>query len=150
MSAGGKCQKDIKVIPNSMEKYISFQVSKLRFLDSYQLMPNSLETLIDNLAQEGLKHFKTSLNEGKTPKRPKEKKLVPTLHDKEDYILHYETLKLYLKLGLKVKKIHKIIEFHQSTWLKTYIDFNAKKRSQAKNDFEKDFYKLMCNRYVLT
>ena len=58
MSAVDKCQKDIKVIPNSMEKYISFQVSKLRFLDSYQFMPNSLETLIDNLAQEGLKHFK--------------------------------------------------------------------------------------------
>ena len=58
MSAVGKCQKDIKVIPNSMEKYISFQVSKLRFLDSYQFMPNSLETLIDNLVQEGLKHFK--------------------------------------------------------------------------------------------
>lgn len=75
-------------------------------------------------------------------------KLVPTLYHKEKYVLHYETLKLYLKLGMKVTKIHKILEFQQSPWLKTYIDFNAQKRSQAKNDFVKDFYKLMCNRYV--
>lgn len=58
MSTIGKYKKDIKVISNSMEKYISFQVSKLRFLDSYQFMSSSLETLIENLAQDGLKHFK--------------------------------------------------------------------------------------------
>lgn len=58
MSTIGKYKEDIKVIPNSMEKYISFQVSKLRFLDSYQFMSSILETLIENLAQDGLKHFK--------------------------------------------------------------------------------------------
>ena len=88
----------------------------------------------------------TSLHNGKPSKRPKVKKLVSTLSNKENYILHYETLKVYLRLGMEIKKIHKVVEFHQCTWMKTYIDFNAKKRSQAKNDFEKDFYKLMCNR----
>ena len=73
-------------------------------------------------------------------------KLVPTLQNKEKYILHNETLKLYLRLGMRLRKIHKVIKFQQSQWLKIYIDFNARKRSQAKNDFEKDFYKLMCNR----
>ena len=73
-------------------------------------------------------------------------KLVPTLQNKEKYILHNETLKLYLRLGMRLTKIHKVIKFQQSQWLKIYIDFNARKRSQAKNDFEKDFYKLMCNR----
>lgn len=91
-----------------------------------------------------------SLDDSKTKRKSRVKvaKLVPTLYHKEKYVLHYETLKLYLKLGMKVTKIHKILEFQQSPWLKTYIDFNAQKRSQAKNDFEKDFYKLMCNRYV--
>ena len=72
-------------------------------------------------------------------------KLIPSLYRKENYVVHYEALKTYEKYGLKVTKIHRGIVFHDSPWMKPYIDFNTRLRMQSKNKFEKDFFKLMNN-----
>ena len=55
-------------------------------------------------------------------------KLVPKLGDKTNYVLHYRSLQLYLSLGIKLTKIHKLLRFKQSDWMKKYIDFNTKKK----------------------
>ena len=60
-------------------------------------------------------------------------------------MLHYRNLQLYLYLGLKLKKVHRILEFDQLPWLAKYINFNTEKRMNAKNAFEKDFFKLLNN-----
>ena len=75
----------------------------------------------------------------------KVEKLIPNLNDKKKYVIHHETLKLYLSLGLKLTKIHRGITFKESAWLKPYIDLNTNLRAKAQNDFEKDFFKLMNN-----
>ena len=72
-------------------------------------------------------------------------KLIPTLSSKKNYVLHYRNLQLYLSLGLKLKKVHRVLEFDQSPWLAQYINFNTQKRMNAKNAFEKDFFKLLNN-----
>ena len=72
-------------------------------------------------------------------------KWIPTLNKKEKYVIHYRNLHLYTDIGLKVKKVHRVLEFNQSHWLRHYIDFNTQKRTQAKNSFEEDFFKLMNN-----
>ena len=72
-------------------------------------------------------------------------KLVCNIHDKESYVVHIRALKQALNHGLILKKVHKVIQFNQKAWLKPYIDMNTKLRTDAKNDFEKDFFKLMNN-----
>ena len=72
-------------------------------------------------------------------------KLVPNLYDKKNYVIHIRALDQALKHELILEKIHHAIEFDQSAWMKPYIDFNTQLRTQAHNDFEKDFFKLMNN-----
>ena len=73
------------------------------------------------------------------------KKLVCNLFNKKKYVVHINALKQALNHGLKLKKIHRVIEFNQEACLKPYIDMNTELRKAAKNDFEKDLFKLMNN-----
>ena len=75
----------------------------------------------------------------------KVEKLIPNLRDKIKYVIHYKNLIQCLKAGMKLTKIHRGIKFVESEWMKPYIDKNTNLRAKAKNNFEKDFYKLMNN-----
>jgi len=74
---------------------------------------------------------------------PNAEKLVLTLEDKEKYVVYYKNLQFYLSQGLRLKKVHRVIEVDQEPWMEPYIRMNTEFRKQAKSDFETDFYKLM-------
>ena len=72
-------------------------------------------------------------------------KLCGTFYDKKDYIIDIRNLRFYLEKGLVLNKINRVVEYKQRKWLKEYIDLNTSLRTKAKNDFEKDYFKLMNN-----
>ena len=107
----------------------------------FPLAPHTVEIKYENLspyAQDAL--IKTG---GK--KNYKSQKLIGSFLPREKYVLHIKNLKMYLKLGMKLKKVHRILQFKQEAFLKPYIDLCTEKRRNAMTKFEKNFYKLMCN-----
>ena len=70
-------------------------------------------------------------------------KLVPNLKNKKGYVVHIKAVDQALRHGLKLKKVDQVIEFQQSRWMKAYVMLNTKLRKDAKNEFEKDFFKLI-------
>ena len=78
----------------------------------------------------------------------KVEKLVSSFLPKNNYVVHYKTLKQYIEMGLILKKVHRGIKFYQSKWMKPYITKNIelrKKAQKAKNKFDVNFFKLMIN-----
>ena len=73
------------------------------------------------------------------------KKLVPNLMNKNNYVIHYRNLQQCLELGMKLKKIHRILKFKQKDWMKPYIDFNTRKRKDATNEADKNHFELLNN-----
>jgi hypothetical protein len=78
-------------------------------------------------------------------KESKIKKLCTTFFDKTDYVINFRHLKLVLSLGVELVKVNKVIQYHQEPFMKSYIMLNTEERIKSKNDFEKDFFKLMNN-----
>ena len=105
----------------------------------YPLAPERLQ-IEENLLSDYQRHLLQDEGFSKPPP-----KLVPNLRNKMNYVIHYRNLKLYLELGLRLTNVHRVLSFDQSPWLKNYINFNTRQRTAAKNDFEKDFFKLMNN-----
>ena len=72
-------------------------------------------------------------------------KLVPNLTNKKGYTVHVKTLKLWVELGWKVTKVHRVLDFHQESWMKSFVEMCAQERAKASCEFEKDFFKLCAN-----
>ena len=72
-------------------------------------------------------------------------KLAFDFHNKSNYVVHIKALKQALNQGLILKKLYRVIQFNQKTWLKPFLDMNTELRKEAKNDFENDFFKLLNN-----
>ena len=137
---------DVMLIPDDSETGYILEVDLFyppEIHDEHNYLPVAPESRA--ISDEELSPYSQHLREKIQLKGQPHKKLIPNLDDKTKYVLHYRNLKHYLKLGLKLKKIHRGVEFHQSFWLKQYISMNTEKRKQANNSFEKDFYKLMNN-----
>ena len=109
----------------------------------YPLAPERLQ-----IEQNILNNYQRHLLQDEGISKPPPK-LVPNLCNKTNYIIHYHNLKLYLKLGLDLTNVRRVLSFDQSPWLKNYINFNTRRHSStaAKNYFEKDFFKLMNNAF---
>ena len=111
--------------------------------NDYSLAPDKIKVKRKMLSEYQLRtadHYKIPIGNVK--------KLVPNLFDKEKYRIHYENLKLYLRLRLKLTKIHRVLEFNKSQWLKPDIELNTRKdtgKKQKKDKNEKAMYKLMNN-----
>src|SRR5262245_18395967 len=73
------------------------------------------------------------------------KKLMPNFLSKENYVVHIRNLQFYVQKGLVVKKIQRVLEFHQSAWLKKYIDYKTSLRAASTSEFEQDLLKLLNN-----
>ena len=72
-------------------------------------------------------------------------KLIPDLTNRENYVVHYQSLKFYLKCGMKLKKIHRVLAFKQSPWMREFVEFVTGQRKRAVSDFEGSFWKLVLN-----
>lgn len=77
--------------------------------------------------------------------RYRERKLVPNLRDKERYTVHHEALRLYMRLGLVVTRVHRIIEFKQAPWMRPYIEYCESKRSAAGTEYDATYWKNAMN-----
>ena len=110
----------------------------------YPLAPEIMNVSADMLSDYQKETYK-AYHFNNAPKDEKTNKLILNVMDKQNYVLHIDILKFYLKQGLKIKKINRVIEFRHKQWLKPWIDFNTEKRKNATSDFEKDMYKLMNN-----
>ena len=109
--------------------------------NDYPLAPERLNVQVQMTSEtqvELLTHYRIPNNSWNL-------KLVPNLMKKSHYLVHYLNLKFYLEHGLRLVGVHRVLAFTQSRWLQPYIEKNTALRSVAKNEFEKEFFKLMNN-----
>jgi len=108
--------------------------------NSYPLAPEKKV-----VKKEWMSDYQKRLMEDLELKPPDSEKLLLTLEDKNNYVVHYRNLQFYLKQGMKLKRVHRVLEFEQECWMEPYIRMNTEFRKKAKSEFEKNFYKLMNN-----
>ena len=139
-----KWSDDLTLDPNNLQKGIyevDIEIPKElhdKFND-YPLCPE-IKSIDENMLSEYQKYLNDRLNDKYSQK---DKKLILDLLPKKNYKVYYKNLEYYLKLGVKVTKVHRILTFDEKPFLKEYIDLNTELRKQSKNDLEKDLFKLM-------
>ena len=123
-----------------LEVDLQYPASLHREHNDYPLAPEKLTVTKDMLS-----HYQTDLINQLNCSGTEAEKLVPNLMPKHRYVVHYRNLQLYRQLGMKLEKVHKVLAFDQTPWMAPYIEKNTELRKLAKNDFQKDFFKLMNN-----
>ena len=108
--------------------------------NDYPLAPEKI-----NIPKEWLSKYRLKIASVHNITTGTVKKLVPNSMNKNNYVIHYRNLQQCLELGIKLKKIHKILKFKQSDWMKPYIAFNTQKRTISNNEADKNFFKLINN-----
>ena len=126
----GIYEVDIEIPENLHNKFKDFPVCP------------EIKSIDDNNLSDYQKYLNDYLN---IKYNEKDKKLILDLLPKKNYKVYYKNLEYYLKLGIKVSKVHEILTFDEKPFLKEYIDKNTELRKYAKNDLEKNLFKLMNN-----
>ena len=114
---------------------VSYPEELHEYFNQYPPLPTNMEVKTDYLNEWQQENYKES----------KTRKLCCSLLPKNNYVVNYKYLKLALSLGVKLERVNRVLQYTQSNFLKQYIMLNTSLRTKAKNDFEKDFYKLMNN-----
>ena len=109
----------------------------------FNAMHYCLQMCLKILEISVLKHMDLILLKKKVKKKVKQ--FICDIEDKEKYVIQIRALKKVLNHGLTLKRLHRAIQFNQKAWLNPYIDMNTRLRKEAKNEFEKDFFKVMNN-----
>ena len=142
------CAMSMKLPTHGFKWLTSGEMEKLfnnQVLQVWEGIPCILEVDLEYPEKLHDKHNDYPLCPERVECKNRVEKLIPNLRDKKKYVLHYKNLIQCLQQGMKLKKIHRGIRFVESEWMKPYIEMNTQLRTKAKNNFEKDFYKLMNN-----
>lgn len=128
---------------------LKYPASLHDFTNDYPLFPEKIHVDDADLSPYTQRLWKqlhgTEHIPGLHTKRAKVGKLVLTLNDKDNYGMHYRTLQLYLQLGMNIKQVHMVLQFHKESYPSSYIEFSTQCRKVATTEFEKDLYNLLSN-----
>lgn len=112
-----------------------------KYHSNFPLAPENLEITYDDLSPTMKEIFFTL--EQKT--KYNDKKLVATFHERKQYVLHFKNLKLYLQLGMRLNKVHRVMQFKQKAFIAPFIEKCTRLRQNAKTKFEQDQFKKVAN-----
>ena len=139
-------QLDISSVPRDGDTsfFLEVDLEYPEYLhDLHNSMPLAPESLL--ITRDMLSDVTIEMGMKFDSKFPPTKKLCPNLYDKTKYVLHFVNLQFYMKYGMVLRKIPRVLSFKQTAWIEPYIRFNTEKRKLATDVFSRDLYKLLSN-----